>query len=549
MKKIIFALLFTLVTCLVFNLFHLIGTKAIVELSSIIVGIAYLIISIRFFREKQQRVLNIFLGFTLIIAAAFAILPLLFYFLNSFTFVININYNDVLFNYYKEYLNSLIGLILFASVCLVHFILQLGKSADEREKRNYKILISLCIFFIIILSITIARRFGYHISFSRVLLKITVLVSMLLILPYLFYSKLLKQNLFTALFLVLTLTFFNGMPTKYLFSLDFSKTNWFTYDKPVRQASATGLDTLKTINSFKELGTNFYSIDFYGDYTSILEGNNKKCAEESINPGHNCSLFSVSADSTHFLFGRSFDNPSGWKCKTLLCRCHPRDSYASLTLMRMADFGIDRSDNVSAFSYDKKLQLLNAAFWPPDGINEKGLVVAMAAVEERKLNLDTNKAFINCTYLVREMLDHAKDVEEAIAIVKKYNVMNDVWSGTFDQHILIADATGKSVVVELSDGEFRFVHNTNPWQVATNDPVYEKTIAEQKDVCPRFKTISDALETSKGNIDSEKAMNLLKQVGHQYTEWSVVYDISKREMNVAIDFDFNKIYHFSFTEK
>jgi len=470
----------------------------------------------------------------------------LIYIINMFTFVININYNDILFNYYKEYLNSLIGLILFAFVCTAHFILQLRNSNDELEKRNYKILISLSCFFIVVLFICILRKLGYHISFSRVLLKINLFISLLIILPYLFYSKLIKQKMFVTLFLVLILTSFNGLPLNYLFSGNFSKTDWFKYEKPVRQISSAGLDSLKTINSFKELGKNFYSIDFYGDYTAVLEANNKKCTEESINPGHNCSLFSVSADSTHLLFGRSFDNPSGWKCKTLLSRCHPADGYASLSLVRMADIGFDISDNMNSFSYPEKLRLLNAVFWTPDGINEKGLVVAMAAVDERKLNLDTAKPFINCTYLIREMLDHAKDVDEAIALVKKYNVMNDVWSGTFDQHILIADANGKSVVVEISDGEFRFVRNTNPWQVATNDPVYGETIAEQKDVCPRFKTIAEALEKSKGNIDETKAMDLLKQVGHQYTEWSVVYDISKKEMNVAIDFDFGKIYRFGF---
>lgn len=62
MKKTIVILILTILTCIVFNFFGLVGTKAVVELSSLVVGMIYLTISVRFFREKQQRILNLFLG-------------------------------------------------------------------------------------------------------------------------------------------------------------------------------------------------------------------------------------------------------------------------------------------------------------------------------------------------------------------------------------------------------------------------------------------------------------------------------------------------------
>ncbi|CAN5911721.1 hypothetical protein BH11BAC7_BH11BAC7_02930 [soil metagenome] len=549
MKKILFILLFLILICITFKAMHWNGAKAIVELSSVVVGILYLVISRRFFKGKQNRLLNILLGCTLITAAAFAILPLLLYFLNSITFIVNINYNDILFNYYKLYLNSLIGLLLFAIVCIIHFTLQIKMAPDEKEKRNYKILVALTLVFIIVLSIVITRNLGYHLSFSRTLSKIILLLAVLVILPYLFVSRLIRNNLFPMLSLIFTLTFLNGIPGKYLFSADFSLTRWFVYTKPVRENGDGNVDSLKTISSFKALGDNFYEMTFYGNYNPVLEANNKRCLEESINPGHNCSLFTSSGDSSTILFGRSFDNPYGWKCKTMLCRCNPQDGYASLSLVRMADIGFDVSIDMSKLSYAEKLPLLNSLFFIPDGINEKGLVVAMAAVEERKLIADTSKPYINCTYLVREMLEQAKNIDEAVLLMNKYNIMNDVWSGSFDQHMLIADASGRSVVAEISEGKFRFAYNTQPWLATTNDPSFNKTIADQKKVCPRFKTISDLLENKQGKLTPGGAMLLLKQVGHQYTEWSVVYDISKRQMDVAIDYNFNKIYHFGFDGK
>ena len=137
-------------------------------------------------------------------------------------------------------------------------------------------------------------------------------------------------------------------------------------------------------------------------------------------------------------------------------------------------------DDIENFSYEKKKPLINTVFYTPDGINEKGVVVALAAVQSQKLNEDTSKAYINCSYLIREILDHAKDIEEAMAIIKKYNIMNDVWSGTFDQHLLIADASGRSVIAEISNGEFQFIHNTANWQATTNSPSYNISFEQQK---------------------------------------------------------------------
>ncbi len=545
MKKIDFILAFTILACLVFPLFHFKGTQAIIDVSATVVGMIYLIVAFKFFRNKERKILNPILGIVLVIAAAFAILPLLFYFLNMVTFVININYNDVLFNYYKASLNSLIGFFIFLIVCITDVGLKFKITGDDKERRSYKILLFISTSIAIIVSIVITRKFGYHISFSRSLIKITLLASVFVILPYLFYSGLIKSKLFTTMLLVLILTFMNSSHPKYLFSSDFSGARWLVYNHPVRPPSKEGIDTLKTIESFHKIGTNFYEMTYTGDYTAILESNNKKCTEESVNAKRFCSLFTSLGDSSHYLFARNFDNPQGWKCKTLVCRTIPANGYASLSLVRLADIGFEVSDNIEDFSYEKKKPLINSVFYTPDGINEKGVVIALAFVNPQTLNEDPGKPYINCSYLVREVLDHAKNVEEAISIIKKYNIMNDVWSGSFDQHLLIADATGKSVIAEINKGAFQFTPNTTNWQAATNSPSYHIPLAEQKTACPRFNIISTAMEASKGKMSVNESMNILKEIGHQYTEWSAVYDISNREMTVVIDYDFSKLYTFS----
>ncbi|MCD6067303.1 MAG: hypothetical protein K0S33_2129 [Bacteroidetes bacterium] len=545
MQKTIIILALTILTGLVFRLFQMPGTQAILDLSNVVVGIIYLGTGIGFFRKKEKRALYFFLGFVLLIASAFAILPLLFYFLNAITFVININYNDILFNYYKYLLNALIGLALFISVCAADMLLQLREANTDAEKKKYKILLGIAGILAVVVSIAIIRNLGYHLSWSKIVIKIALLCAVLIVLPYLLYTGYFKNKLFALLFLSSVFIFMASIQPKYLFSFDFSGTKWLVYNNPIRQVSGPGVDTLKTINSLRKEGANFYSITFSGDYTAVLESNNKKCVEESFRPQRFCSLFTSFGDTSHYLFARNFDNPQGWKCKTLICRTDPEDGYASLSLVRLADMGYDVSEDLENLSYDRKKGLVNAVFFTPDGINEKGVVVALAAVDPQRLKGDSSKPFINCSYLIREILDHAKDVEEAKAIIKKYNIMNDVWSGSFDQHLLIADASGKSVIAEISDGEFQFIPNTANWQATTNSPSYRVPMAEQKKNCTRFNAISYTMEAAKGNMTTNDAMQLLQQIGHQYTEWSAVYDISARGMTVVIDFDFTKKYRFS----
>jgi hypothetical protein len=543
MKKVIIPLILSILACLVFRSLHLAGTQAITDLSSVVVGIIYIILAAGFFRRKEKRALNILFGSALLVASAFAILPFLFYFLNSFTFVININYNDILFNYYKSLLNSLIGLLIFLFVCLFDLLLPFSVLANE-EKKKHKIGIILTLALIAVVSMLTARNLGYHLSFSRTIVKITILALACIGLPFLFYKKLVNR-LFVASLLITLLYFITSINPKYLFSANFSGTHWFVYTKPVRQITGSSIDTVATINSFKKITDNFYSMTFSGDYSAILESNNKKCMEESMQMQRNCSLFTSFGDTAHYLFARNFDNPQGWKCKTLLCRTNPSDGYSSLTLVRLADLGYDVAEDLEQLSYERKKNMVNAVFYTPDGMNEKGVVVALAAVDGQNLNEDTGKAYINCTYLIREILDHAKNVDEATAIIRKYNIMNDVWSGSLDQHLLIADASGRSVIAEISKGEFRFTPNTANWQATTNSPSYALSIAEQKQNCTRFAAISTRMEFSKGKSSTDEALSLLQQIGHQYTEWSAVYDISQREMTVVIDYDFSKKYQFS----
>lgn len=320
----------------------------------------------------------------------------------------------------------------------------------------------------------------------------------------------------------------------------------------------TGIFITRTISSLEKVSDTLYTITFYGDYSEILKDKNRRYGGSyDYSPGSTtaasgkkdyCSLFTTFANPDYQLFGRSFDNPSGWRCLTLLGRFNPPDGYASLALSRMRDYGFDPGVDFDIISFNRKEQLLEAAFFPPDGINEHGVVIGLANVRELTFTPDPDKKSIYVTLWVREVLDHARNIDEAIAITLSYNIIYGS-SAINGVHALLADASGRSAILELFGDEMRVTPNPEAWQVLTNSPTYNISIPERKVECWRYRTIYDYLETAAGNITRQDGVDLLGSVGNTYTEWSAIYDMTHRKIILAIDFNFDNLYHFSFEDK
>ena len=115
-----------------------------------------------------------------------------------------------------------------------------------------------------------------------------------------------------------------------------------------------------------------------------------------------CSTLSVSDSQGGQLFGRNFD----WgRCTTLIVQTTPEDGYSSVSTVNMdfMNLGLDLSE--SAF-----VRLMSAAapYAPMDGMNEKGLCVAVLMIEDRPgFDQDTGKPDLTTTTAVRVLLDKA----------------------------------------------------------------------------------------------------------------------------------------------
>jgi hypothetical protein len=250
------------------------------------------------------------------------------------------------------------------------------------------------------------------------------------------------------------------------------------------------------------------------------------------------------------LYGRNFD----WEYSpALLLFTDPPDGYASVSIVDVAylGFGRTRVGTLTELPLVERRALLDTPHMPFDGMNEEGLVVGMAAVPGSEKPYDRDKETIDSLMVIRKMLDHAHDVDEAVAILQSYNIR---WGSGPPLHYLIADSSGRSVLVEFCQGEMVIIPNETPWHLATN--FLRASAGESAEGrCWRYDRISQRLTEAEGQITTRDAIDLLAEVSQGDTQggtqWSIVYGMSSGDINVAMGRQYDNLHTFylNFTDK
>ena len=243
-----------------------------------------------------------------------------------------------------------------------------------------------------------------------------------------------------------------------------------------------------------------------------------------------CTCFYTGASG---LFGRNFDFPAN---PALLLYTQPSDDYRSVSMVDLGYFGFSMEHLPEKSSIN---DFLEAPYMPFDGMNEKGLIVGMAAVPYGEGTEDPDLVDIGEIAAIRLMLDYAADVEEALELLRGYNVM----MLEPPVHYLIADASGDSVIVEFIGGEMHVI-NGESYQLVTNFIVTGSN-APYASGCMRYDAVYRGLVASDGFIDSVEAMNLLHASSQDSTIWSTVYDQARGEVNVAMGRDYLNVHTFT----
>lgn len=325
------------------------------------------------------------------------------------------------------------------------------------------------------------------------------------------------------------------------------------------------LKTLKTIKQIDNYG--MYRMTYYGDYgfDDFLEQGaaSDKDIEEFVTKRllkgipikfnvteSGCTAFVTKNENGDIIFARNFDFTYA---PSMQLYTNPPDGYASVSTVNLSFAGYSE-DNLptDGISFNNFLTLAGP-YLPFDGMNEKGVAIALLAVPEVQIRKDENKVTLNTTTAIRLVLDKASNVDEAIELLKNYNIY---FSGDIYCHYLIADSTGKSVIAEYYDHDLQVVETDKEYQAASNFVAYnDLNIGEGFTEFQRYDKVVNKIEDSNNSLNMNDTIHLLNEVGvyeedgFDKLQWSVIYNLTDmsgkiwahRNENNIIDFRMNMV--------
>jgi hypothetical protein len=316
---------------------------------------------------------------------------------------------------------------------------------------------------------------------------------------------------------IVALTIFAALTSAYL--------SWTRKEPITPDQTDPTLATLRKVDSYP-----VYEMTYNGDYN--FEEYLKKGGDwPRIDPNPACTCFA--ALSGQPIFGRNFDFPPN---PVLVLHTSPLGRYASMSIVDLGYFGFDMQHPPDSGDLSR---LLETPYLPFDGMNERGVFVAMMAVTMAESPKDSEKVTIGEIEVIRLVLDYASDLDEALDLMDNYNI-------EFTEppiHYIIADKSGASAVVEFLDGEVRVIRNTEPWQVSTNF-IITGSGAPNQVPCWRYRVVYDELKEKVGALALGEAMVLLKKASQQNTVWSAVYDPNTLEMSLTVGGNYGNILSF-----
>jgi hypothetical protein len=295
------------------------------------------------------------------------------------------------------------------------------------------------------------------------------------------------------------------------------------------------LDSLQRVDDYP-----LYVMTVYGDYgfREMLEDEGVSISRAVRHGIWACTTFAALNPNGNALLGRNFD----WHNRpSLLLFTDPPDGYASASMVDISYLGFGSGEPSEA----QLENLLEAPYWPFDGMNEAGLAVGMMAVPHAEGGDDPEKATLDSLLVIRLLLDYAGNVDEAIALLEEINVD---FGGGPPLHYLIADSSGQSVVIEFIDDEMVLLRNEDPWQVSTNFVISEVPEDERIATSHRYQFVTEALVRTKGLISEAEAMALLREVANNGssnpTMWSTVYNMSTGGIQVVVGRQYDTAHEF-----
>jgi hypothetical protein len=294
-----------------------------------------------------------------------------------------------------------------------------------------------------------------------------------------------------------------------------------------------------------------YTMTYYGGYgldefmqtgISAASGDLTSPAEQAAasSDPYQCSTFVAHNENGEVIVARNFDY---YHEAALLLFTGPPDGYASASIVDLFYLGFLHGIDSDA----DRSRLLDAPYWPIDGMNEQGLVITVMAVPHVPHTVDRSKVVIGSLSLIRILLDNAATVDEAIDLAQSFSMD---WEGGEVCHYLVADRNGDSAVLEYVDSELVVTRPDNPWQISTNFYLHDTSDEERIAQCPRYQMAHETLSAANGILTDTEITTLTEQIAGENhfdvdTMWSVIYNLTTGDITIYMALDFDNPYTFT----
>lgn len=256
-------------------------------------------------------------------------------------------------------------------------------------------------------------------------------------------------------------------------------------------------------------------------------------------PSFGCTAFTMTDDNGQVHMGRNYDFKND--TSAMLVYCAPKNGYKSV--------GFAAMDNVSANQPDesikKRLASLSAPFICLDGVNKKGVSIAVLTLDSEPVHQTTGKPTIATTLAIRLVLDKAASTQEAVELLRGYDMFA---SSGRDYHFYITDASGDGRVLEYDcDSETRELVDTKTEAVTNFFILYkEKVLPNQRNGIyghgrERYDAVLEVLEAQPSYTDATvwEALKVSSQDPNpesitSNTRWSINYNNTACTASIAL---------------
>ena len=273
----------------------------------------------------------------------------------------------------------------------------------------------------------------------------------------------------------------------------------------------------------------------------LTKGHYNPPAPEAVAASHGCSALTTRTPDNKVLMGRNFDYTSA---TAMILHTIPKRGYESITTFNVEYLGFGEGWVPEGFS--NQYMSLTCLFFALDGINEKGFAIAdLMAGDEVETHQNTGKPALTTSTAICYLLKNAANVDEALKLLQGIDMHSDIGAA---HHYAMADASGKSVVVEYVD---------NKMVVVDSPAVTNHYLCEEKhnvglvEGDQRYDQLCQRMEKTGGVMNLQQLKEAVFSVsqpqrdGFLGTAWTMVMDLSSPSVTYYSRRQFDKPFHFS----